>query len=168
MRDSGRTIRLLPSVARPSWRASSSLTFSSFLPVREAWTRLWSRIRFLRPFGVRDSESLMNLAHLGVLECICKGPHVAPGALDQRQFCRSCGHLIRVADPALLTAVLSASEITARVMQLKEAGIMARRLELPNTLKSVEGVLVYLRSKSSRGSAEKGSGPETVPDVRLI
>ena len=98
----------------------------------------------VRPFGIRESESLMNFSSLGTLRCICGSNHPASVESDRRQFCRSCGCEVVAADETQLNRRLSKGEVRKMTRELRDAAIRASRLELPPTVTSVAALQQYL------------------------
>jgi hypothetical protein len=98
----------------------------------------------LRPFGVSESESIMNFSSLGTLRCVCGVDCTNTGAPDRRQFCRSCGCEVVVQDASLLEKPLSKAEIRAMTRQLRTAAIRSRNLELPPSITCIDDLNRYL------------------------
>jgi hypothetical protein len=93
-----------------------------------------------------DRASIMHLAALGSLRCIC-GADTRDGAMkDRRQFCRSCGCEIVAANRELLDKQLSSREIKAMTRSLRRAAIRASYLELPPSVTSIDELHRYLAS----------------------
>lgn len=98
----------------------------------------------VRPFGIRESESLMNFSSLGSLRCICGPSHPAGIESDRREVCRSCGCEIVAVDETLLKRHMSREEARKVTRDLRDAAIRASRLELPPSVTSVAALQQYL------------------------
>ena len=98
----------------------------------------------VRPFGIRESESLMNFSSLGSLRCICGPRHPAGVESDRREVCRSCGCEIVNADETLLNHHVSREEARKITRDLRDAAIRASQLELPPSVTSVAALQQYL------------------------
>ncbi len=104
----------------------------------------------VRPFGVRESESLMNFSSLGTLRCICAKSHPEFLGADRREFCRSCGCQILVPDPTLLDCQISKEQARKLTREMRDAAIRASRLELPSSITSIEELQQYLASDTKK------------------
>ncbi len=100
----------------------------------------------LRPFGLRESESLMNFAGSGALHCHCAADHGQETRPDRRQVCRSCGCEVAAVDPLMLEKPLSADEIRRMTRSLRQAAIRASNLQLPPSVSSISQLNTYLAS----------------------
>ncbi len=98
----------------------------------------------VRPFGVREFESIMNFSSLGTLRCICGAAHGEEATEDRRQFCRSCGCEVIAQDEQLLSRQLSRAEIVERTRTLRSAAIRARYRDLPPSITSISELNRYL------------------------
>jgi len=105
-----------------------------------------------RPFGVRESESIMNFSSLGTLRCICGAEHMENALVDRRQFCRSCGCEVVATNPALLDKQLTKQEIVEMTRSLRHAAIRAAYMELPPSITTVEELHRYLDSSEPKSS----------------
>lgn len=106
----------------------------------------------VRPFGIRESESLMNFSSLGSLRCICGTSHPAGRKADRREVCRSCGCEVVAVDEALLDRHVSRREARKITGELRDAAIRASRLELPPSVTSVAALQEYLLSDARQGA----------------
>ena len=100
----------------------------------------------MRPFGIRESESLMNFSSLGSLRCICGTSHPANIKSDRREVCRSCGCEVVAVDTTLLDRHVSKAEARNMTGELRNAAIRASRLQLPASITSVAALQQYLSS----------------------
>ncbi len=116
----------------------------------------------VRPFGIRESESLMNFSSLGTLRCICGPGHPASIKSDRRQFCRSCGCEIAAVDETLLHRKVSKAEARKMTRELRDAAIRASHLELPPSVTSVTALQQYL---SGDAKQSKRTMPKRQPAV---
>ncbi len=98
----------------------------------------------LRPFGVREHESIMNFSSLGTLRCICGAENGKEEVVDRRQFCRACGCEVVAANAKGLDQLLTRAEIKQRTRTLREAAIRARYRELPPSITSITELNRYL------------------------
>lgn len=120
----------------------------------------------VRPFGIRESESLMNFSSLGTLRCICGPTHSESSGLDRREFCRSCGFEVVPVDEAWLKVEMSKAEVRRKTRELRQAAIRAAHLELPASITSVLELQQYLSSdvtkvlRSSAGSQSTVEQPQ--------
>lgn len=106
----------------------------------------------VRPFGIRESESLMNFSSLGTLRCICGPGHPAGIKSDRRQFCRSCGCEVAAVDETLLHREVSKGEARKITRELRDAAIRASHLELPPSVTSVTALQQYLSSDAKQSN----------------
>jgi hypothetical protein len=95
---------------------------------------------YARPFGISESESLMNFSPLGSLECICQPTDAATSAHDRRSSCRACGHAIVAHDPISLYQPLSRNEIRRITENLRRAGIDARKVAIPASVTNLSAL----------------------------
>jgi hypothetical protein len=121
----------------------------------------------LRPFGISDSESIMNFSSLGTLRCVCGAEHREDPTAERRQFCRSCGCELIETDRALLHKELTRREIRAITRQLRTAGIRARNLDLPPSITSIEDLNRYLAGSPSPSKLPPPSRPATVEQPKV-
>ncbi len=123
----------------------------------------------VRPFGIRDSESLMNFSSLGTLRCICGPTHPANVGADRRDFCRSCGCEVVAQDETLLNRQMSRGEAEKITRELRDAAIRASRLELPPSLTSVAALQQYLRSDAKQSVPRtRNRQPSVVVDTPRV
>lgn len=123
----------------------------------------------VRPFGIRESESLMNFSSLGTLRCICSASHSKAMESERRQFCRSCGCEVLAADETLLDRHVSEKEARKMTRYLRDAAIRASRLELPASITSVAELQDYLRSDTRKSVRQRPITPAAVveqPQIR--
>ena len=106
----------------------------------------------VRPFGIRESESLMNFSSLGTLRCICGASHPESVGSDRREFCRSCGCEVAVVDETLLDRQISKGDAQKLTRELRDAGIRASRLGLPPSITSLAELKLYLASDPKRNA----------------
>ena len=92
---------------------------------------------YARPFGLPESESLMNFSPQGSLQCICEPTDPAEPSNDRRRSCRACGCAIVAQDPVRLYETLTHSDIRRITRSLRRTGIDAGRTHLPATLGSL-------------------------------
>ena len=118
----------------------------------------------VRPFGIRESESLMNFSSLGTLRCICGASHPETFASDRREFCRSCGCEIASLDKMMLERHVSQEETRKLTRELRQAAIRASRLELPPSITSVVELQRYLASDEKKSLRQV---PMTQPAVAV-
>lgn len=104
----------------------------------------------LRPFGIRESESLMNFSSLGSLRCICGTSHPEVMTSDRREFCRSCGCEVVETDESLLNKQISKAEAHVLTRELRQAAIRASWLQLPASITSVAELHKYLAGDSKK------------------
>jgi hypothetical protein len=121
----------------------------------------------LRPFGVSESESIMNFSSLGTLRCICGAEHTQNASPDRRQFCRSCGCEVVTTDRSLLDRQLTRSEIRAMTRQLRTAAIRSRNLELPPSITSIDELNQYLAGTEPSSKLPPPSRPTTVEQPQI-
>ncbi len=121
----------------------------------------------LRPFGVSESESIMNFSSLGTLRCICGAEHTENSSADRRHFCRSCGCEMVATDRSLLTKQLTRAEIRAMTRQLRIAAIRARNLELPPSITSIEELNRYLTGAEPAGKLPPPTRPTTAEQPQV-
>ena len=121
----------------------------------------------LRPFGVSESESIMNFSSLGTLRCVCGAEHSENAAADRRQFCRSCGCEVVTTDRSLLDKQLTRREIRAMTRQLRTAAMRARNLELPPSITSIEELNRYLAGGEPTSKLPPPSRPTTVEQPQV-
>ena len=121
----------------------------------------------LRPFGVSESESIMNFSSLGTLRCVCGQQHEEHGAPDRRQFCRSCGCEVVASDPNMLVKELSSKDIKVMTRQLRSAAIRARNMELPPSITSIEELNRYLADAAPPSNLPPPSRPTTVEQPQV-
>ena len=88
----------------------------------------WMRedLRYVRPFGISEAESLMQRSAEGALHCTCEPTDPSEPANDRRRSCRACGCAIVSYDPARLYQKVSAEEIHEITWNLRKSGIDAR------------------------------------------
>ena len=98
----------------------------------------------VRPFGVRESESLMQFSSLGMLRCICSASDLGSVESDRRQFCRSCGCEVVAVDEGLLNRAVTEREARRLTRELRDAAIRASRVKLPPSITSVAELQRYL------------------------
>jgi len=115
-----------------------------------------------RPFGISESESLMNFSSLGTLRCVCGAGHTNNGEPDRRSFCRSCGCEVVQTELSMLDEPLSRAEIRALTRQLRTAAIRARNLDLPPSITSMEDLNRFLEGNAPAGKIPPPSRPATV------
>ena len=116
----------------------------------------------LRPFGIRESESLMNFSSLGSLRCICGTSHPESIKSDRREVCRSCGCEVVAVDEALLNRHVSKEEARKMTGELRDAAIRAGRLELPPSVTSLATLQQYLLSDANQATRKM---PNRQPSV---
>ena len=121
-----------------------------------------------RPFGIRESESLMNFSTLGRLRCICGTNHAPDEVSDRRQFCRSCGFEVVAVGETLLEMEVSKVEVRRKARELRHAAIRASHLELPASITCVEELQRYLSSDVKKlARAERVSSAVTVEQAQI-
>ena len=98
----------------------------------------------VRPFGIRESESLMNFSSLGSLRCICGPSRPAGVKPDRREVCRSCGCEVVAVNETLLNRTVSREEVRKITRDLRNAAIRASRLELPPSVTSIVALQQHL------------------------
>ncbi len=142
--------------------------FSSNAHPRRFWSklpfgtrRLLDRAATLRPFGVSDSESIMQFAPLGTLTCMCDSRHAEETEADRRQVCRGCGSLAVGCEGDLLSREVSPDEIRATVRSLRLAGVRARGMEIPDTVRNLQELHAYLDEHGGR----RGRKPPRRPNA---
>jgi hypothetical protein len=81
------------------------------------------RLTAWRPFGIAESESLMNLSAQGSLQCSCEPTDAAAPFNDRRRSCRACGCVMVSNDPARLYDPMSSEEIEELTRSLRVQGI---------------------------------------------
>lgn len=99
---------------------------------------------YLRPFGVRESESLMNFSPLGLLQCSCLGEDAGTPHPERRNSCRACGHELVEEIPLTLNKPLNRQEIVYLIAQLQRTAIRCRNLEIPAHIKTMEQLQDYI------------------------
>ena len=119
------------------------------------------------PFGVNESDSIMNFSSLGTLRCICGAEHAENPAPDRRHFCRACGCEVVAVDTQLFEKQLSRREIKAMTRQLRSAAIRARNLELPPSITSVEELNRYLSESQPKRKMPPPSRPTPVEQPQI-
>ncbi len=128
-----------------------------------AQARLFLRkVMSMRPLGINDTESIMQFAPLGALTCLCNGRHNTKTDADRRDVCRGCGCLAVATAGDLLDREASQGEIRAMVESLQQAGIRARGLEIPQTIRSLDELNRYLdeyRGKKGRKPPRRPNAP---------
>ncbi len=112
----------------------------------------------VRPFGVRESESLMQFSSLGTLRCICHASDLGTVEPDRRQFCRSCGCEVAAVDRGLLDREVSQREARRLTRELRDAAIRASRLELPPSITSVAALQGYLAGDAKKRPRQMAIG----------
>ena len=118
--------------------------------------------RLVRPLGVSETESIMQFARLGRLTCLCSGRHAVETDADRREVCRGCGGQAEATEGDLLERYVSPGEIRAMTLSLKQAGIRARGIEIPGTIRSLEELHRYLdeyRGKRGRKPPRRPNAP---------
>jgi hypothetical protein len=121
----------------------------------------------LRPFGISESESIMNFSSLGTLRCVCGAEHAENPTADRRQFCRSCGCEVIETDRRLLQKELTPKEIRAMTRQLRTAAIRARNLDLPPSITSIEDLNRYLAGSPSSSKLAPPSRPAAIEQPQV-
>jgi hypothetical protein len=121
----------------------------------------------LRPFGVTESESIMNFSSLGTLRCVCGSEHTQNAINDRRQFCRACGCEVVHTNRSLLDKQLSRSEIRAMTRQLRTAAIRSRNLELPPSITSITELNQYLAGDEPTSKLPPPSRPTAMEQPQI-
>ncbi len=116
----------------------------------------------VRPFGIRESESLMNFSSLGSLRCICGPSRPAGVKPDRREVCRSCGCEVVAVDETLLSRPISREEARKITRDLRNAAIRATRLELPPSVTSIRALQQYLLGATKLRARKTPSHQPTV------
>ena len=123
--------------------------------------RLLNRVAAVRPFGISETESIMQFARLGTLICLCDARHANQTEADRRQTCRGCGGLAVACEGDLLDRTASSGEIRAMIESLRLAGVRARGIEIPETVRNLQELHEYL--DQNRG--KKGRKPPRRPNA---
>lgn len=119
------------------------------------------RLLALRPFGIGESESIMQFSRLGSLTCLCDGRHATSSNADRRQVCRDCGGLPEGCDRELLDRTTSAGEERALVQSLRLAGVRARGQEIPEHIRTLAELHAYLDAQHGK----RGRKPPRRPNA---
>jgi hypothetical protein len=82
-----------------------------------------TRLAAFRPFGLSQSESLMNLSAQGSLQCNCEPTDAAAPFNDRRRSCRACGCAMVSNDPGRLYETMAEDEIEELTRSLRLQGI---------------------------------------------
>ncbi len=114
-----------------------------------------------RLFGISESESLMQFAALGSLTCICVSRNSGQTAADRREVCRVCGGLPVPIAAEVLDRQASTAEIEAHVESLRLAGVRARGMEIPSSVRNVQQLHAYL----DQYCGKKGRKPPRRPNA---
>ena len=101
---------------------------------------LRNTVRYLRPFGIAEAESLMNFLSLGSLRCHCEPTDAAEPRNDRRRSCRTCGNAILATEPTRLYEQLSKAEIRQITRRLRRAGMDSRHVEVGSHLTNLSGL----------------------------
>ena len=120
------------------------------------------RVLALRPFGVRQTESIMQFARLGALTCHCGSRHSTETDADRREVCRDCGGLAVACSGQLFDRQASAAEVRAYVESLRLAGIRARGIDIPDTVTNLQELHSFLdlyRGKKGRKPPRRPNAP---------
>ena len=120
------------------------------------------RVAAARPFGIAETESIMQFARLGTLTCLCASRHAVKTDADRRQVCRECGCLAPACEGELLDRAASAAEIQVIVGSLRLAGVRARGVDIPETVQSIQELHAYLdgyRGKRGRKPPRRPNAP---------
>ena len=123
--------------------------------------RLLDRAAAVRPFGISETESIMQFARLGTLICLCDARHATETEADRRQTCRGCGGLALACEGDLLDRTASSGEIRAMIDSLRLAGVRARGIEIPETVRNLQELHDYLDQCRGR----KGRKPPRRPNA---
>ncbi len=141
---------------------------SAFIPVAGATVAGISFLLFrgklanIRPFGVSNSESIMNFSSLGTLRCVCGAEHQEGAAADRRSFCRSCGCEVVAPNRSMLQKQLTSREIKHLTRSLRQAAIRASHLQLPPSITTVEELHRYLDTNHAIPSRNMPPPPSSV------
>jgi hypothetical protein len=129
-------MNLLHSLVAPSLILTSLAALTASLL---AWMSR-DTFAYARPFGICESESLMNFSPLGSLECNCIPTDASEPRNDRRSSCRACGNAIVPHDSIRLYETLSPRQIRQITRNLRRAGMDARKVDLPASVTNLSSL----------------------------